>query len=83
MLAVVAPRAVVLHRAAPEGSARNVWPGRVEGIERIGDRVRVYVVGRLSIVAEVTPGAVDDLALAPGVEVWAAVKATEVDVYPA
>ena len=45
--------------------------------------MRVYVVGRLAIVAEVTPDAVDELALVPGVDVWAAVKATEVDVYPA
>jgi molybdate transport system ATP-binding protein len=83
VLAVVAPHAVVLHAREPEGSARNVWRGAVDGIERFGDRVRVHVDGPLSIVAEVTPGAVDALALGPGVEVWAAVKATEVDVYPA
>jgi molybdate transport system ATP-binding protein len=35
------------------------------------------------LLADVTPLAVADLALAPGVAVWAAVKATEVSVYPA
>jgi molybdate transport system ATP-binding protein len=83
VLAVVAPHAVVLHVRQPEGSARNVWRGTVDGVEQFGDRARVHVDGPFSIVAEVTRGAVDALALAPGVEVWTAVKATEVDVYPA
>jgi molybdate transport system ATP-binding protein len=83
VLATVAPRAVVLHRTRPEGSARNVWSGTVDGIERFGDRARVHVTGMLPVVAEVTTGAIEALQLAPGVEVWAAVKATEIDVAPA
>jgi molybdopterin-binding protein len=37
----------------------------------------------VTIVAEVTPAAMADLGLADGLEVWAAVKATEISVYPA
>jgi molybdate transport system ATP-binding protein len=37
----------------------------------------------VSLVAEVTPSALSDLGLADGGEVWAAVKATEISVYPA
>ncbi len=77
------PAAVTLHRRHPEGSARNVWPGRVVGLERHGDLVRVGVAGPPAILADVTPAAVADLALAPGESVWAAVKASEVACYPA
>ena len=83
VLAVVHPRAVALHASPPGGTPRNVWPGRVEGLERLGDRVRVRVGGVVPLVAEVTPAAVADLGLAAGLEVWAAVKATDVAVYPA
>jgi molybdate transport system ATP-binding protein len=82
VIATVAPRAVVLHVVPPAGSARNVWSGTVDGIERFGDRARVHVTGALPIVAEVTPAAIEALRLAPGVDVWAAVKATEIDVAP-
>ena len=60
-----------------------MWPGRVSTLEHLGarGRVRVRIVGPLTIVAEVTPGAVHDLALVEGTEVWAAVKATEVEVF--
>jgi molybdate transport system ATP-binding protein len=83
VLAVVAPRAVVLHRTEPAGTARNVWSGTVSGMERFGDRVRVRVVGPVPIVAEITPAAVTALELRDGDAVWAAVKATEIDVSPA
>jgi molybdate transport system ATP-binding protein len=83
VLAVVAPRAVVLHRTEPAGTARNVWLGSVSGMERFGDRVRVRVVGPVPIVAEITPAAVTALELRDGDAVWAAVKATEIDVSPA
>jgi len=81
--AVVHPRAVALHRRPPEGSPRNVWPGRVAAVDPEGDRARVLVDGAVPLVAEVTAGAVGELGLAPGVEVWASVKATEVGVHPA
>jgi molybdate transport system ATP-binding protein len=81
--AVVHPRAVSLHRHAPEGSARNHWSGRVAEVDDLGDRARVRVDGPLPIVAEVTRAAVAELGLVPGLEVVAAVKAAEVQVHPA
>ena len=81
--AVVHPRAVTIHRLRPAASARNVWRGEADSLDLEGDRVRVRVGGPLPIVAEVTPAAVADLGLAAGGEVWVAVKATEVSVYPA
>lgn len=83
VLAVVHPRAVTLHPARPAGSARNVWPVEVEQLDDEGDRVRVRLRGPVALVAEVTPPSVAALALAPGLQVWASVKATEVDVSPA
>jgi len=82
VFAVIHPRAVALHRAHPEGSPRNVWRGRAATVDLQGDRVRVRVEGDIAIVAEVTPAAVSELALAEGGEVWASVKATEIAVYP-
>ena len=83
VFAAVHPHAVALHRRAPEGTPRNVWAGTAESLEVVGDRVRVRVAGQVPIVAEVTPAAANELHLADGGPVWAAVKATEVSVYPA
>jgi molybdate transport system ATP-binding protein len=82
VFAVVHPRAVALHRRAPEGTPRNVWQGTADELDLEGERVRVRVGGPLPIVAEVTPAAVADLALADGGPVWVSVKATEISVYP-
>ncbi len=81
--AVVHPRGVALHRHRPEGTPRNVWSGSAASIERVGDRVRVQVDGEPRIVAEITPSAAAELELREGTPVWVAVKATEVDLYPA
>jgi molybdate transport system ATP-binding protein len=78
----IQPHSVSVHRTRPEGSPRNVWSGRVRGVDLLGDRVRIHVDGVVPVVAEVTAGAVGDLGLHDGVDVWATVKATEVDVYP-
>jgi molybdate transport system ATP-binding protein len=83
VFALVHPRAVALHRSCPEGSARNVWPGEVVGMDFGGDRVRVQISGSPSIVAEVTPAAVVELGLRDSGPVWVSVKATEIDVYRA
>ena len=107
VLAVVHPRAVALHRRAPEGTPRNVWQGVVESLDMEGpggppsgplsggqgpsgplsggqgSRARARIGGPIPLVAEVTPAAVADLALAAGAEVWVSVKASEVTVYPA
>ncbi len=77
----IQPHSVSLHRVRPEGSPRNVWSGRVRGVDLLGDRVRIHVDGVVPIVAEVTAGAVGDLGLHDGVDVWATVKATEIAVY--
>ncbi len=83
VFAAVSPRAVSLHRSRPEGSARNTWPGRVAAVEPVGGRLRVRIDGTRPVVAEVTAAAVREVGLAEGTDVWVAVKATEIDVYPA
>ena len=83
VLAVAHPRAVALYRRPPDGTPRNVWPLVVVDIERTADRVRVRLDGPVPLVAEITAGAAADLVLRPGEEVWASLKATEVEVYPA
>ena len=83
VFAAVQPRAVAVHRARPEGSARNAWPGRVSAVEPVGDRFRVQVDAVPAVVAEVTGAAVRDMGLHEGADVWVAIKATEIDVYPA
>ena len=85
----VRPQAVTVHRAEPEGSARNAWPATVTDLEGRDDRVRVQLAGPVGggpagatgLVAEVTPAAVAALGLAPGVTVWATVKAVDLTVY--
>ncbi|MDP9006227.1 MAG: ABC transporter ATP-binding protein [Actinomycetota bacterium] len=85
VFAVIHPRSVALHRRRPEGTPRNVWRGRADAVELLGDRARVRVLldDRVPLAAEVTPAAVADLALDAGGEVWVSVKATEVRVHPA
>ncbi|GIH98435.1 ABC transporter ATP-binding protein [Planobispora takensis] len=78
-----APAAVALYRSRPDGSPRNLWRARIDGIERHGDNVRVHLDGPITASADVTPAAVADLDLSPGQEIWAAVKATETHAYPA
>lgn len=83
-LAVIAPEAVSVHREKPAGSPRNVWAGTVREITTAGSRLRVLVTSpdAPDLVAEITPAAAAELALADGVAVWTSVKATEVSVVP-
>lgn len=81
--AVVHPRAVALHRERPEGTPRNVWRGVVAHVDEEGDRARVHVDAPIPITAEVTATALSELDLRDGTPLWATVKATEVEVYPA
>jgi molybdate transport system ATP-binding protein len=76
------PRAVALFTARPEGTPRNVWAGSIDEIEVTGGRARVSVKGAVGLVAEITPAAISSLGLRVGDRVWAAVKASEVSVYP-
>jgi molybdate transport system ATP-binding protein len=80
-LATIQPRAIALYRSAPEGSPRNVLRCTVDGIDPEGDRWRIRLTGPFPLVAEVTPAAAADLRLAEGGEIFAVVKATEIDVY--
>jgi len=82
VFAVIHPRAVALYLSRPEGTPRNVWRARAEDLDLRGERVRVRLSGRVPLVAEVTPSAVRDLHLGSGADVWVAVKATEISVYP-
>jgi molybdate transport system ATP-binding protein len=83
VFATVHPRAVALFRTRPEGTPRNVWRARPVAVDLEGDRARVSLEGPVPVVAEVTPAAVRELELDAGGEVWVAIKATEVQVYPA
>jgi molybdate transport system ATP-binding protein len=79
---LIPPRAVALHRHEPEGSPRNRWQTHIDGFDQLDDRVRVRLGGQLPLVAEITPASVAELGLVEGGEVWASVKATEIDAYP-
>jgi len=76
------PHSITLYLSDPMGSARNVWRGHVTGTDLLGDRVRIHVDGEVPVVAEVTASAVADLGLRDGVDVWASVKATDLEIYP-
>jgi molybdate transport system ATP-binding protein len=77
------PTAVAIHRDRPQGSPRNTWPATVTEVEPYGGTFRVRLAGDLDCAADVTAAAVAELDLVPGRGVWAAVKATEIAVYPA
>jgi molybdate transport system ATP-binding protein len=79
----VRPRSVALHRERPDGSPRNTWPCRIESLDVERDVLRVVLTGKPSLVAEVTAEAFAELGLRPGDPVWASVKATEIEVFPA
>ncbi|MCU0309724.1 MAG: ABC transporter ATP-binding protein [Acidimicrobiales bacterium] len=81
-LAALEPRAIALYREPPTGSPRNCWPTRIAGIQVFHDRARVRLDGPPATTAEITAGALAELALAPGDGVFAVAKATEVRLYP-
>ncbi|WP_280268935.1 sulfate/molybdate ABC transporter ATP-binding protein [Nocardia wallacei] len=83
--AVFSPAAVAVHRSHPTGSPRNVFRVRIAELTDRGGIVRVHAAdgpdGAPGPVADLTPASVAELELAPGVEVYFAVKTTEVQVY--
>jgi molybdate transport system ATP-binding protein len=82
--AVIRPASIAIDRERPVGSSiRNVWPGVVTEIDRLGDRVRVRVDGVLALTAEITVGALESLELRPGDDVVVTAKATDIETYPA
>lgn len=81
VFAAVRPESVALYPARPEGSPRNVWQVRLVGATPHGATVRCELAGEVPLVADVTATSFAELGLAPGAEVWATVKASEVAVY--
>ena len=82
VLVVIRPTAISVHLSEPGGSARNVWETRVEAAESYGDVVRLMLGPPLSLAAEVTRSAVEALGINQGLDVWVAIKATEIAVEP-
>ena len=80
VLVTIHPNAVSIHSRRPEGSPRNTWATTVELVESLGPRVRLRTGPPLPLTVELTPSARDELGLAPGSEIWVAVKATEIGV---
>jgi molybdate transport system ATP-binding protein len=74
------PRAVALHLGRPDGSPRNVWRTTIDRIDDLDSIVRVRTGPPLPVIAEVTKGAAESLALGPGMAIWVSVKATELTV---
>jgi molybdate transport system ATP-binding protein len=83
VLVAVHPRAVALHPSEPDGSPRNTWEATIDALDIHEDQVRVNLDGAIPIVAQVTAAALAELDLSEGSRVWVAVKATEIDHWPA
>jgi molybdate transport system ATP-binding protein len=81
--ASIAPQAIALYRAPPDGSPRNVWRTTIADIDHVFDRVRIRLADPLPLVAELTTAGLTALDRHPGDEIWASVKATEITTYPA
>ena len=82
VLVTLAPTAVALHQSRPEGSPRNTWETTIGSIEPLGDTSRLILTAPLPIMVDVTPAAIEALALRPGRSIWATVKATELGIVP-
>lgn len=78
----VRPESVALYPQRPVGSPRNVWPVRLAAATPHGSVVRCDLTGEVPLTADVTATSFAELGLAPGAEVWASVKASELTVYP-
>jgi molybdate transport system ATP-binding protein len=76
-----APSEVALSAQRGPGSPQNVFAGRVVEVLALSDRLRVVLDAGVLLVAEVTREAAASLGLAPGRELWAAIKATAIRVY--
>ncbi|MGZ4793408.1 MAG: sulfate/molybdate ABC transporter ATP-binding protein [Ilumatobacteraceae bacterium] len=77
-IAVIRPQAVSLHANRPDGSPRNSWRAAVIDVDHRGDRVRVRLEGPIQLTSEITAAAAAALGIKVGLELWAAVKATEI-----
>jgi molybdate transport system ATP-binding protein len=79
-VAIIRPQAVSLHIDRPEGSQRNTWKATVIDVDRRADRVRARLQGPIQLTAEITAAAAESMGIKVGSQLWAAVKATEIDV---
>jgi molybdate transport system ATP-binding protein len=84
VLVACRPSSINVSVDEPNGaSARNHWPGRIDDMSMLTDRIRMDVAGAPRAIVDVTPSAVAELGLFSGKDVWLSVKATDLDVYPA
>lgn len=81
--AIVRPQSITVSRADTATSARNTFTGTIDDVDRLGDRVRIGIAAPIHLTAEITPHALETLQLRPGDTVHAAVKATDIETYPA
>jgi molybdate transport system ATP-binding protein len=85
-IAVFPPAAVAVSREQPHGSPRNTVAVTVAELDSRGPAVRVRSEdqpdGAPGLAADITVEAAAELCLMPGEQVWFAVKAQEVAVYP-
>lgn len=77
------PSAVTVSLEEPVDSTRHHWSGEIRNAAPHGDAIRLEVVGEHHLLADVTPAATRELALAPGRRVWLSVKATAISSYDA
>jgi molybdate transport system ATP-binding protein len=79
--AVFRPSSVSVYRSAPGGSPRNHWAATVTTLEPGTAAVRLRTGGDPAVAVDVTPAAVAELGLTPGMSVVLSVKATEVVIH--
>ena len=79
--AVFRPSAVSVFQSAPGGSPRNRWDATVATLEPGTAAVRLRTGGDPAVAVDVTPAAVAELGLTPGMQVVLSVKATEVVIH--
>lgn len=78
-VAVFPPSAVSVFLTPEHGSPRNAFPVTITDLEPHGDQIRIRAGG---LAADITPAAVADLALAPGMTVYFVIKAAAISIYP-
>lgn len=81
--AMIRPQSILVARDLTPSSARNVLSGPIDDIDRLGDRVRLGIAAPVHLTAEITAAALESMQLRLGDLVHAAVKATDIEVYPA
>jgi molybdate transport system ATP-binding protein len=86
-VAVFSPAAVAVHLSPPTGSPRNHFAVTIAEMEPRGELIRLHspdiAGGTGALIADITAASAADLELVPGKRVHYAVKATEVQIYPA